>query len=251
MSDVYIREIDERFAPVVAHMIKRTEIEPGDRILDIGSGTGSVALEAGRHVGVRGSVRGIDISAQMLAIARRRAADAGLSNVSFVEGRAEEIPADAREFDAICSSLCFQYVIDRAAAARECARVLKPGGRFVAAVWGGPDDTDIVRFQATAGRFAPSPPVEGVGPGALAEANPLVADLRDAGIDARVEEEVTMFEFPTFAAAWEALAGVTTASLPPEEIAEAQKAVRELMWPDPDAPRTFANKTQFIVGVKT
>lgn len=250
ISDIYVREIDERFAPVVAYTIRRAELRPDNRVLDIGTGTGALALAAASHIGKEGDVTGIDISPDMLAIARGRARHAGLANVEFAEGRAESIPAKDGEFDVICSSLCFQYVIDRAAAAEECARVLKSGGRFVAAVWGGPDDADIVRFQATAGRFAPPPPVPGVGPGALADPSSLVRQLHDAGIRARVEEELTTFEFPNFDDAWETLAGVTTASLSPERVTEAQAAVRELMWPDPAEPRSFSNKTQFIIGVR-
>lgn len=250
ISDIYRREIDERFAPVVAYTLERAELRAGNRVLDIGTGTGALALEAASQVGKSGGVTGIDISLDMLEIARGRAQSAGLPNVTFDEARAESIPASDGEFDVICSSLCFQYVIDRVAAAAECARVLKSGGRLVAAVWGGPDDTDIVRFQATAGRFAPPPPVPGVGPGALADPTSLVVQLRNAGIQASVEKKLTTFEFSNFDAAWETLAGVTTASLSPERVAEAQAAVRELMWPDPAEPRAFSNNTQFIIGVR-
>ena len=54
--------------------------------------------------------------------------------------------------DVLLASLSLMYAIDRAATARECARVLRPGGRFVAAVWAGPEQCDIVRFQALAGQ---------------------------------------------------------------------------------------------------
>jgi ubiquinone/menaquinone biosynthesis C-methylase UbiE len=248
ISDLYLREIDPRFEPVVDHVISRAEPMPGGSVLDLGTGTGAVARSVAPLIGASGHVLGVDVSPEMLRIARELSA--GLDNVTFVDGRGEEIPAPDASFDAVLAGLSLMYVIDRAAAARECARVLRPGGRLVAAMWAGPDSADIVRFQATAGRFAPAPPVTGVGPGALADPTPFVEQLRDAGIDARAESETTMFEFPSFDLAWTVLAGVTTASLPPEGVEEAKAAVRAEMWPDPDQPRTFVNETRFVVGSK-
>jgi SAM-dependent methyltransferase len=148
----------------------------------------------------------------------------------------------------VLASLSLMYVIDRVAAAREIARVLRPGGRFVAAVWAGPEQCDIVAFQQTAGSFAPPPPVSGVGPGALADPTPLLTLLADVGIQARVEMEVLGFDFDSFESAWDVLAAVTTAALAPERREEAKAAVRGLMWPNGDGPRHFRNTTQFIVG---
>jgi hypothetical protein len=126
--------------------------------------------------------------------------------------------------------------------------VLDDQGRLVAAVWGAPDVCDIVLFQQTAGTFAPPPPVAGVGPGALADASGFLDQLSRAGIEARVETEVLEFEFENFEAAWEVLAGVTTAALPPERREEAKAAVQAAMWHEPSKPRRFRNATQFIVG---
>lgn len=250
MSDVYVREIDRRFAPVVAETVRRAALRGGEAVLDLGTGTGAVAFAASPLVGAEGRITAVDISRDMLDRAQRRGGKAGITNVTFLEGRGEEIPAGDGAFDAIVSSLCLMYVIDRTAAARECARVLRPGGRLVAAVWAGPEEADIVRFQATAGRFAPDPPVPGVGPGALADPSAFLEQLRQTGIDARVEREVLTFSFPSFEVAWDVLAGVTTASLPAERVAEAKAAVREAMWPDPPNDRVFTNVTQFIVGTK-
>jgi ubiquinone/menaquinone biosynthesis C-methylase UbiE len=92
----------------------------------------------------------------MLALARQRVASRQ-ANITFVEGRGEAIPADAGSIDAVLASLSLIYVIDRDAAAREIARVLRPGGRLVAAVWAGPERTDIVLFQQTAVADHPGP----------------------------------------------------------------------------------------------
>ena len=92
-----------------------------------------------------------------------------MENVRFREGRAEGYPCGRWRSAMVLASLSLMYAVDRAAAAQEIARVLRPGGRLVAAVWSGPEQCDIVLFQQTAGRFAPSTPVSGVGPGALAD----------------------------------------------------------------------------------
>jgi SAM-dependent methyltransferase len=248
ISDVYAREIDERFAPVVEALIGKAQLEQGERVLDLGTGTGTAAERAAQEVGASGSVVGVDISPEMLALAQARVEASNLLNVSLREGQGEAIPADASEFDAVLSSLALMYVIDRAAAAAEIARVLRPGGRLVAAVWAGPEECDIVRFQHHAGQFAGPPPVAGVGPGALADPTSFLEQLTAAGLDARVESRVLGFDFPDFHSAWTALAGVTTAHLPPDQQEAAQIAVREDMYPTGDSPRRFDNLTHFVVG---
>lgn len=208
-----------------------------------------MAIRASRKVGPKGRVLGVDVSPKMLRLAEERAEGAGVGNVALIDGRAEEIPAETESFDSLIGCLSFMYAVDRQAAARECARVLRRGGRFVATAWAGPEEADIVRFQATAGSFAPAPPVEGVGPGALADPATFLDQLREAGIDAEVHKETFAFEFANFELAWEVLAGVTTAQLAPKRRQAAKAAVQELMWEDPSAPRTFRNTTQFIVGL--
>lgn len=99
-----------------------------------------------------------------------------------------------------------------------------------------------------AGSFAPEPPVAGVGPGAMADPTPFLVQLADAGIEARVESEITEFAFDDFASAWAVLAGVTAARIEPDRLEPALAAVRAGMWPQGDGPRRFRNETQFIVG---
>lgn len=248
ISEIYLREIDRRFAPVVDAVMTRAGLTPGARVLDLGTGTGAVVERAAEVVGPGGHVVGMDISLQMLALARARVIARGCTNVTLQEGRAETIPADDNSFDVVLASLSLMYVIDREAAAREIARVLRPSGRLVAAVWAGPDECDIVRFQQTAGSFAGPPPVPGVGPGALADPHIFLQQLAAAGIDARTETEVLGFDFDSFAVAWDVLARVTTAHLAPELQANAKEAVRAAMYPHGDGPRRFRNVTQFILG---
>ena len=249
ISRLYWNEIDVRFSPVVDGVLARAELRPGERVIDLGAGTGALAAKAAAAVGPAGSVLALDVSPEMLALARGRAEHAAPA-FDVVEGSAEAIPAADASCDAILASLSLMYVVDRHAAAREIARVLDDGGRFVAAVWGAPDACDIVLFQQTAGAFAPPPPVAGVGPGALADARGFLDQLSRSGIEARVEVEVLEFGFDDFEAAWEVLAGVTTADLAPERRREAKGAVQAAMWPQPAEPRRFRNTTQFIVGAR-
>ena len=93
ISEVYVDEIDQCFAPVVEAVLSRSELSAGDRVLDLGTGTGAVALRAAREVGPQGRVVGVDISSEMLAKALERVDDAGLVTVRLREGRAEDLPA--------------------------------------------------------------------------------------------------------------------------------------------------------------
>ena len=247
ISTIYLQDIDRRFVSVVENVIARADLRPGERILDLGTGTGAVAEKVAPLVRP-GEVLGVDISPQMLTVAQRRLLASGVNNVTLREGRAEEIPVGDHSVDVVLASLSLMYVVDRAAAAREIARVLKHGGRLVAAIWAGAEQCDIVLFQQTAGRYAPDPPVPGVGPGALADPSPFIEQLARAGVTARVETETLGFDFESFDSAWDVLAGVTTAGLSPERLQEAKAAVKQAMYPSGEGPRHFRNVTQFIVG---
>jgi ubiquinone/menaquinone biosynthesis C-methylase UbiE len=124
ISQLYLREVDPRFATVVENVVRRGDLKPGQRVLDLGTGTGAVAVEAARLVGPAGKVTAVDISPDMLTLARRRLVESGHANVDFREGRAEQLPVDDRAFDVLLASLSLMYAIDRAAAAREMKRVV-------------------------------------------------------------------------------------------------------------------------------
>ena len=245
---IYQREVDKRFVPVVQQVIRRAALAPGQNVLDLGTGTGLVALQAAALVAPHGDVLAVDLSPAMLAAAQQRAQAMDVRNIQFREGRAEAIPTDDGAVHVVLASLSLMYAIDRTVAAREIARVLRPEGRFVAAVWAGPEQCDIVLFQQTAGRFAPPPPVAGVGPGALADPTPFLQQLAAAGIIAHVETETLGFDYENFDLAWTVLADTTAADLAPARQQEAREAVKALMWPHGDGPRHFRNVTQFIVG---
>ena len=104
--------------------------QPGERVLDLGSGAGTDSLVAAQMVGRAGSVTGIDMTPQMLAKARAAAAEMGASNVEFVEGEAERLPFPDASFDVVISNGVIDLIPDKDAVFSELYRVLAPGGRI-------------------------------------------------------------------------------------------------------------------------
>lgn len=107
------------------------DLEPGETVLDLGSGGGFDALIAAQKVGEGGKVIGVDMTPDMLALARKNAAEAGASQVEFREGRLESLPVDDGSVDAVTSNCVINLVPDKGQVFGEIARVLKPGGRLV------------------------------------------------------------------------------------------------------------------------
>lgn len=105
-------------------------IEPGMTVLDLGSGAGFDAFIVWRNVGPTGRVIGVDMTDDMLAQARKNAADLGATNVEFRKGFIEALPVEDASVDLIISNCVINLSGDKPAVFREMARVLKPGGRF-------------------------------------------------------------------------------------------------------------------------
>ena len=104
LSHLYVREIDRRFLPVVEGVIKPASLRPGERVLDLGTGTGAVAVRAAVAVGTGGRVVGIDISHEMLTQAGQAAHTLDLQHLHVSQGRAESIPAGPATFDVVLAS---------------------------------------------------------------------------------------------------------------------------------------------------
>lgn len=117
-------------------LLQMAALQPGERVLDTACGTGLVSFRAAELVGPNGAVVGTDISERMVETAREIAAARGLSQARFERMDAEELLFPDGAFDAALSSLGLMYVPDPVKASREMLRVLRPGGRAVAAVWG-------------------------------------------------------------------------------------------------------------------
>jgi len=106
------------------------ELHEGDTVLDLGSGGGIDVLLSARRVGPSGKVYGLDMTDEMLALARENQRKAGASNVEFLKGEIEKIPLPDNSVDVIISNCVINLSADKGRVLREAFRVLKPGGRF-------------------------------------------------------------------------------------------------------------------------
>lgn len=106
------------------------ELRPGETVLDLGSGGGIDVLLSARRVGPTGKAYGLDMTDEMLALARENQAKSGLTNVEFLKGDIEHIPLPDNSVDVIISNCVINLAADKQQVLREAFRVLKPGGRF-------------------------------------------------------------------------------------------------------------------------
>ena len=126
-----------QLAPAQQRMLELAALQPGERVLDLACGTGLVTFPAAEAVGPSGEVLGTDLSQGMIDLVREIAAQRGVTNVVFDRMDAEDLGALAdATFDATICALGLMYVPDVLRSLQEQFRVLKPGGRAAAAVWG-------------------------------------------------------------------------------------------------------------------
>lgn len=160
--------LDAAMAAILGRLLERTVIRPKENVLDIGCGTGASTLAAAIKTGPTGHVTGLDIAEQLLNRARRRSADAGLGNTSFILADAQTHPFVPESFDAIISRFGLMFFDSPVEAFANMARGLKPNGRLVFAAWAPADgnpwfsiprDAAIARLgkPAPADPFAPGP----------------------------------------------------------------------------------------------
>jgi arsenite methyltransferase len=127
------------------------DLHPGETVLDLGSGGGIDVLISARRVGPAGRAIGLDMTDEMLELARTTAREAGVTNAEFVKGYIEEIPLPDGSVDVVISNCVINLSVDKPTVLAEAARVLRPGGRFaVSDVIADPDMDEATRSDMAA-----------------------------------------------------------------------------------------------------
>lgn len=221
---------------VGAWLVEHLDPKPGETILDIAAGPGDTGFVAAKMVGPEGRLISTDFAEAMVAAARQRASDLGITNAEFktMDAEAMDLPDDY--VDGIICRWGFMLMLDPAAALRETRRVLCPGGRLVFSVWGGPAENPWVTLMGMVLTQRGRPPQgDPFGPGgifSLSDHDHIRTLVSDAGYEnVEIEPMEVVWEFADFDEFWSfqsELAGAIAAlldGLPPDELAEIRTEV--------------------------
>jgi SAM-dependent methyltransferase len=187
--------IDEGASPASDRLVELAGVQPGHRVLDVAAGYGEPALTAARKVGAEGSVVASDISAEMIAFGRERAAGAGVDNIEFIESDAASLEFPEASFDAALSRWGIIFEPDGEGAAARIRTFLKPGGRMAISSWGPPDRVPMlgIPMRTVMERLQLPPPPPGTpGPLSRPTEQALAGLLEGGGFSDVVVEEVDL-----------------------------------------------------------
>jgi SAM-dependent methyltransferase len=255
------RALFERHSQFVSdRMVELADIRPGHRVLDVSTGPGEPALTAARRVGPGGRILGTDLSPAMLAIARDRAAAAGMTNVQFREMDSEALEFPEAGFDAALCRFGLMFLPDPGAAARRIRKALRPGGRFVAATWSVPPKVPMLSLaMATIQKqlHVPPPPPDVPSPFSLSDPEAMKRLLTRAGFEDARHETFTMVadfasadEYTRFLRDIAAPVRAVLAKQPADAQETVWQAIREAAnaYASPDGTVRMPNEGFYFIG---
>jgi SAM-dependent methyltransferase len=197
--DVHVDNVDDDSVVLTAALLDRLAVQPGERVLELAAGPGSLGAQWSRLVRPNGTVVLSDIAPGMVEVARRRNATLDNVGVAVVDASAIDRPDDS--FDVVASRMGLMFTLDPAAAFAEIHRVLAPGGRLGALTWAGiehnPWMTCVGMAAMINGLVAGGPPVGPGGIFSLGDPGRLEALVKESGFaDVTVEEVAVTFRAP-------------------------------------------------------
>ncbi len=228
--DVHLPRV---FAPWARVLLEIAPPRPGETVLDVATGPGTVARQAAVLVGPGGRVVGVDISAAMLGVARSWPPEPGAASIEYIESSATSMPLEADTFDAAYCQQGLQHVSDALQALAEIFRTLKPGGRLATAVW---QQSPFGLFREAVAKLNLSNP--GAQPSTFGrDPEELASSIRQAGFsDVRVQQRDLVSVLPggvpeaiELAMATSASAGM--ANLSPAQKDDVRRALEDVITP--------------------
>ncbi len=190
------RPLRERTAPVSKWLVDAIDPQPGQRVVELAAGPGETGFMAARRVGPDGHLLCTDQAPEMIAVARRRAAELGLENVEFAVIDAQRLELEPGAFDAALCRWGYMLMADPDEAMRRTRLALRKGARLALATWGRPDQNlwmSAPMISLVAQGVLPPPDPSAPSPFALHDADDLERRLRAAGFDQVRTEHL---EFP-------------------------------------------------------
>jgi ubiquinone/menaquinone biosynthesis C-methylase UbiE len=252
--------LDRYAASVSERLVQLAGVEPGSRVLDVAAGFGEPALTAARKAGADGNVVATDISAEMLAFGRERAAAAGVDNIEFREADAYGLDFPKESFDAAVSRWGIIFEPDGEGAAERIRGFLKPGARFSISSWGEPERVPMIaRPMKAALEFLGEEPPPPETPGPLSRPTPeAIGGLLQGGGFSNVQVEEVELSFD-WASAEEFSGYIKDVVAPITKMVEAHpEDVQEKAWQaiaddirsetDSDGSLRLSNKVLLAVG---
>ena len=186
------KRLDQNFSFINYRLTADARIRPGHRVLDLGCGTGNPTLLLARAVGQSGEVIGLDLAAEMLSVAREKAQQQRITNISFHQKDISNLAYGVNQFDAVTSRFCLMFLPEIPKAMAEIARVLKPNAFVAAAVWSDPQKNPFIQIPMTVlGKLIdlPKPQPEEPGVFRLAAPGMLFQIAEDVGLEGISDEE--------------------------------------------------------------